>query len=340
MSRKRPARNPLAKLVTSFFQEHLGRICEASPHTIRAYRDALRLFLIFLAEARGRRVDRLRLSDLRVEEVVSFLSHLESQRGNTARTRNCRLTALRSFFAHLLRNDPANAGQYARVLSLPAKKFHVPAAIYLEPEDVRVVLRMPDRRTRLGLRDHALLLFMYNTGARVAETLAVRPDDLELKRPRQVRLHGKGKKIRSCPLWKDTAAALRRLIDEQPPPAGGTIFRNARGGQLTRDGVAYILEKHVRRASSERRTLRRRRITPHVLRHSCAVALLQAGVDLTVIRDYLGHADVATTNRYVSTNLRMKREALEAFSRRAGLTSEGDSAWSPTPDLLRFLSSL
>lgn len=340
MSRRRSQGGHLHPLVMSFFQDQLPLVQKASPNTIRSYRDALRLFFVFLADERGRSIDRLLLSDLKVEHVIKFLGHLEADRGNNARTRCARLTALRSFFNHLIRHDPMNAGQYSRVLALRGKRFQVPAAVYMEPEDVRVVLRMPDRRTRLGLRDHALLTFMYNTGARVAETLAVRPEDLELTRPRQVRLLGKGEKVRYCPLWKDTAAALRRLLETQPPPPGGTIFRNARGDPLTRDGVAYILEKHVQRASAERKALRQHRITPHVLRHSCAVALLQAGVDLTVIRDYLGHADVATTNRYVSTNLRMKREALEAFWQRAGLTPKGDSAWSPTPDLLRFLSSL
>lgn len=340
MSRRRSPRDALPAMVTSFFHDHLQLVRRASPHTIRAYKDTLRVFLIFLAEARGRAVDRLRLDDLRVETVTAFLSHLETKRGNSARTRNCRLTALRSFFNHLLRKDPANADQYARVLALPVKRAQLQPATYLEPEDVRALLRMPDQRTPSGVRDHALLTFMYNTGARVSEALAVREDDLELTCPRRVRLHGKGNKVRFCPLWKDTTTALRRLIETQRPAAGGTIFRNAHGEPLTRDGVAYILAKHSRRASIERAALKKLRITPHVLRHSCAVALLQAGVDLTVIRDYLGHADVATTNRYVSTNLRMRREALEAFWRRAGLTPTRDAAWSPAPDLLRFLSSL
>ncbi|MFC1707113.1 tyrosine-type recombinase/integrase, partial [Planctomycetota bacterium] len=204
----------------------------------------------------------------------------------------------------------------------------------------RAVIRTPDRRTRLGQRDHALLLLMYNTGARVSETLTICLDDLGLSRPPRVRLHGKGGKIRFCPLWNETANALSQFADAQPPPPSSPLFRNARGAPLTRDGVAYILAKHVRRAGEKRPALRRRRATPHVLRNSRAVALLQAGVDLTVIRDYLGHANVATTSRYVSTNLRMKREALEAFWRRAGIKISGDSNWSSTPDLLRFLSSL
>ena len=339
-TRKQVPGDSLAALLTSFFQEYLQRIRGASPHTVRAYRDAIRMFLVFLAEAHGRAVDELRLPDFDVEHVLAFLNHLEADRGNTARTRNCRLAALRSFFSHLVRNDPANAEQYSRVLALPAKRSQKRPAVYLEPEDVRAILRMPDRRTPLGLRDHALLMFMYNTGARVSETLALRGEDLELTRPRRVRLHGKGNKIRFCPLWRDTATALRRLIRQRPPAAGGAIFNNALGSPLTRDGVAYILEKHARKASAERPALRKCHATPHVLRHSCAVALLQAGVDLTVIRDYLGHAEIGTTNRYVSTNLGMRREALEAFYRRAGLTPTRDSAWSPTPDLLRFLAGL
>lgn len=333
--------NQLPQLVESFFHEYLQRVRGASPHTIRAYRDTLRLLFIYLADTKGVSVANLQLSDLHTEGIIMFLAQLESRRGNTAATRNCRLAAIRGFFKHLLRHDPTHAEQYHQILSLPSKKAKPPLASYLEPEDVRLILDQPDRRTRFGLRDYALLLFLYNTGARVSEALAVRVGDLELNPPAQVRLHGKGGKDRICPIWSETVNALQRLpAVRQAAQPGDPIFLNLRGTLLTRDGVAYILHKYVLMAARDVPTLRRRSITPHVLRHSCAVALLQAGVDVTVIRDYLGHASITTTSRYITTNLRMKREVLEAFWKRAGISPAHATPWNPKPDLLAFLSSL
>ena len=332
--------NPLPHLVESFFCAHLQRARGASAHTVRAYRDTLRLLFIHLADASGCSVADLQLRDLDVEAVADFLTHLEAKRGNKAATRNCRLAAIRSFFRHLLRQDPANAEQYHRVLSLPSKQARSPLATYLEPEDVHVILGKPDRRTPLGLRDHALLLFLYNTGARVSEALAVQLQDLDLTKPSQVRLHGKGGKDRICPLWPETTRALQRLPTVRQADPGEPVFHSSRGEPLSRDGVAYILRKYVTMAASDLPTLRKRRITPHVLRHSCAVALLQAGTDITVIRDYLGHASIATTSRYVTTNLKIKRQVLEAFWKRAGIAPARVTPWKPKPDLLAFLASL
>jgi len=219
------------------------------------------------------------------------------------------------------------------------REFKSPAAVtYLEPEEARALIAAIDARSRHGERDRALLLFLYNTGARVAEALSLRPSALRLDRPRQVRLLGKGSKERICPLWPETAAALRRIV--RTSSGDDLLFKNAAGGPLSRDGVAYLLGKHAKIAAGPCPTLRKRRITPHVLRHSCACALLQAGVDITVIRDYLGHSSVATTSRYVTTNLQMKREALEAFWKRAGLEPKVPRKWRPSPQLLTFLETL
>jgi site-specific recombinase XerD len=334
------SRNPLPHLVESYFREHLQRVRGASAHTVHAYRDTLRLLFAFLTEQLKRPVVELRTTDLVAEHILAFLSHLESQRHNTAVTRNCRLAAIRSFFHHLMRHDPMHADQYARVLSVPAKRTKPAAVTYLEPEEVKVILAQPDRRTLRGIRDHALLLFLYNTGARASEALAVRPGDLNLAPPRRVRLHGKGSKDRFCPLWKETAAALRRVIAAPEFRASDPVFRNARGEALSRDGLAYILAKYAAMAAGTRSTRTRIRVTPHVFRHSCAVALLQAGVDVSVIRDYLGHASTATTSRYISTNLQLKREALDAFWKRSGLAPTRPRPWPPRPDVLAFLASL
>lgn len=327
----------LLGLTESFFKSYLQHTRGASVHTVRAYRDALKLFYLFLASHKRKPLAGLALEDIQSDAVLAFLDHVESQRGNSAVTRNCRLAAVRSFVEHLLRQDVTRAGQYGRILAIRNKRALQRAAIYLEPEEARTVIGAVDRRCRDGERDHALLLFLYNTGARVSEALAVRPRDLRLERPWQVRLLGKGQKERICPLWSETVSALRRII--RADRAEDTLFRNVRGAPLTRDGVAYLLTKYVRLAAQTAPALRKRHVTPHVMRHRCAVALLQAGVDVSVIRDYLGHASVATTSRYITTNLQMKREVLEAFWKRAGLTP-APKRWQPSPKLLAFLESL
>jgi site-specific recombinase XerD len=333
--------NDLLAIVQSYFQDHLRRVRGASDHTVRTYGDALRLFFVFLADHVGRPVAALRLDDIRADAVLAFLDHVESKRRNAATTRNCRLAAIRSFVDHLLRHDVTRAEQYGRILAIPTKRARQRLVSYLEPDEARAVIAQTHatRPTPTNIRDRALLLFLYNTGARVGEALAVRSRDLRLDRPRQVRLHGKGNKDRLCPIWAETATALRDLVAK----AGSLdepIFRNARGAALTRDGVAYVIAKYVRRAAESSPHLRRRKITPHVLRHSCAVALLQAGVDVTVIRDYLGHASIATTSRYLATNLDMKRDVLAAFWKRAGLDRQGGSTWRASPKLIAFLESL
>jgi site-specific recombinase XerD len=305
---------------------------------VRAYRDALKLFFLFLADHQHKPVADLTLDDVRANAVLAFLEHIETKRGNSAITRNCRLAAVRSFVQYLLRHDVTRAGQYGAILALRTKRATRRAVTYLEPEEARALIAAIDARSRHGERDRALLLFLYNTGARVAEALSLRPSALRLDRPRQVRLLGKGSKERICPLWPETAAALRRII--RTSSGDDLLFKNAAGGPLSRDGVAYLLGKHAKIAAGPCPALRKRRITPHVLRHSCACALLQAGVDITVIRDYLGHSSVATTSRYVTTNLQMKREALEAFWKRAGLEPKVPRKWRPSPQLLTFLETL
>lgn len=333
-------RNELPLRVESFFRDYLTNARGASQHTLRAYRDALRLFFIFLANDKGGDVARLCLDDLCIEKVVAFLTHLEAGRHNSTASRNCRLAALRSFFKHLLRQDPQRADQYQRVLALPAKNTQIPVATYLEPEDVQLLLAQPDRRTSMGLRDYALILFLYNTGARVSEAISLRVDDVYLASPRQVCLHGKGGKDRICPLWSDAANALRQLPTIREGQPNDFIFCNRNGSALSRDGVAYLLRKYMKQAARQSPLLKKIKMTPHVMRHSCAVALLQAGIDITVIRDYLGHASIATTGRYVTTNLRMKREALDTFWQRSGLAPAKRKQWRTTPDLLKFLASL
>lgn len=331
----------LFALVESFFTEYLPRQRGASKHTIRAYRDALKLLFGFVAERTGRHVASLDLSDLDVDTVAGFLDHIEISRTNCAATRNCRRAALRSFFKHLVRNDLAHSLQYTRVLAIPSKKARQQPATYLEADDVRAIIARPDRGSGDGWRDYTLLLFLYNCGARVSEAIGVQWADLQLAPPRQVRLRGKGRKERLLPLWRETAEALHRLRGMAMSADQQYVFVNRHGQPLTRDGVAHILRKYASAvAAQERPTLAQKRITPHVLRHSCAVALLQSGADVTVIRDYLGHASVATTGRYITTNLQMKRDAMEIFWEHAGIEPAQAKPWKPQPDLLAFLQSL
>ena len=336
MSRAKP--DSLLTLTQSFFLGYLRSTRGASPHTLRAYRDALKLFFQHLAGQNRKAIAGLELDDIQAEAVLAFLAHIESKRSNTAITRNCRLAAIRSFVQHLLRHDVTRAAQYGRILAIGNKRAIHRAVAYLEPEEARAVISAVDTSSGRGRRDHALLLFLYNTGARVSEALAVRPSDLRLERPRHVRLIGKGKKERVCPLWPETAAALRRIVHAEA--SGEPVFQSRPGTPLTRDGVAYLLQKYVRLAAKNSPSPRLRRVTPHMLRHSCAVALLQAGVDITVIRDYLGHASVSTTSRYITTNLEMKRQVLDAFWKRSGLSRTEGQKWQPSAKLLAFLENL
>jgi len=240
MRRARPDR--LLTLVESYFNDHLRRVRGASAHTVRAYGHALRLFFLFPAAELRRPVSGLSLDDIVVEKVLAFLDHVEVVRKNQATTRNCRLAAIRGFVEHLLRQDVSRAEQYRRILAVRAKRARQRPIEYLEPEHVRVLLDQPDRRSPAGLRDYALLLFLYNTGARISEALGVTPDDLRLAPPRHVRIRGKGSKERICPLWKETTTALGRLLAADGEK-GVAVFRSAVGQSLSREGAAYLLSK-------------------------------------------------------------------------------------------------
>lgn len=326
--------------VESFFTEYLQRMRGASIHTVRAYRDALKLLFEFIAANKKCGVSGIDLGDMNAETVARFLLYLETDRSNSVATRNCRRTAIRSFFKHLLRTDIVHSRQYSEALAIPAKKARHRPATYLEADEVRAILTKPNTKATRGWRDYTLLLFLYNTGARVSEAADLCWNDLQLASPRQVRLHGKGRKDRLLPLWRETADALRRLATINHSDTQPHVFLNRHGEALSRDGIAYILRRHVQAAGRDLPALAKKRITPHVMRHSCAVGLLQSGNAVEVIRDYLGHASIATTGRYIETNLQMKRDALETFWRHAGIEPARARSWKPKSDLLAFLNSL
>jgi integrase/recombinase XerD len=245
--------------------------------------------------------------------VLALLDHLEHERHNSISTRNARLAAIRSFFHHVAASDPEAIGIAQRVLSIPEKRTTKRMLGYLDQKDLEAILAAPDRTTLLGQRDHALLVFLARTGARVSEACDLSVADLHLQWPQQVLLRGKGGKERAVPLSKDTAQQLQALGEQRrlPPDSQAPFFVNSRGQRLTRHGVTHILRRAVATASNTTPELAARTISPHTLRHTTAMHLLQSGVDLTTIQSWLGHASSNTTHHYVEADLEMKRRALE-----------------------------
>jgi site-specific recombinase XerD len=339
MSAARP--NALARSLRGFFADHLPRVRGMSSHTVRSYRDAFVLLLRFLADRCQRNVVELDLQDLTPDDVLAFLDHLEAERCNGAATRNARLAAIHAFARYAAASHPEHLELCQCLLAVPFKRARQRLVEYLEADEIRALLEAPDRTTSDGRRDRALLLALFNTGARVQEILDVRPCDLQLERPLQVRLRGKGRKERMVPLWPQTAETLRALLAERgvDPAATQPLFRNHRGGPLTRFGVCYLLRKYARNAQSVAPALAKKRVHPHALRHTTAVHLLQAGVDLVTISHWLGHASIETTNRYAAVDLQTKRDAL-AKARAASDVDPATAAWRTDATVLTWLESL
>ena len=334
--------NTLARALRHFFTEHLPGVRGSSPHTVRSYRDGLVLLLCFLAKRKGRPVVGLDLGDLDPDGVLAFLDHLERDRGNCTATRNIRLAAVHAFARYVATQHPASIEACQRLLAVPFKRARLRIVDYLETEEFRAMLDATARRPADGRRDYALLVTLFNTGARVQELLDLRPRDLQLEHPSQVRLRGKGRKERLCPLWPQTAEVLRTLLVEVKLDDLSTerLFRNRRGEPLTRFGVRYLLRKYARRAQAVAPGLGRKRVHPHTLRHSTAVHLLQAGVDLVSISHWLGHASVETTNRYAVVDLDTKRAAIARAGPITGDTDPVPAPWRSDASVLDWLEAL
>lgn len=312
---KPSAPTDLGRELVRFFEEFLPGQRGLSPNTVRSYRDAMLLLLQFAASDAKRPVDRLQVSDLTAERVAAFLNHLQSERSNGIATRNARLGAIHVFARFLAARMPEALGTLQRVIAVPYKRGAREVPIeYLERAEIEAVLQSIDRSSTLGRRDYALFALMFNTGARVQEALDVRRRDVRLDVPPQVRLHGKGNKVRLCPIWPVTAKLLRAYIDELPAcdgdPADVLLFTNARGQPLTRFGVRYLLRRYVAAAAKVVPSLRDKSIHPHSLRHSTAIALLKSGVDFATISQWLGHAGLNTTMRYARADIDLKRQAI------------------------------
>lgn len=328
----------LGPLVQSFFLDGLITMRGLRPSSVRSYRDAIRLFLQFVASDTRRKITRLALADLTFERVLSFLRHLDEVRHNHTRTRNQRLAVLHTFFEYTAVRVPEMLAVSERVAAIPAKRTPPPETKFLERDEIAALFESMPSRGRHAARDRALLLFLYNTGARVQEAVDLRRRDLDLGPTARARLHGKGDKWRTCPLWADTVRQLRALLDapsRQAPDA--PVFTSRRSQPLTRFGVYKIVRRHTRRFED-----RLGRIGPHVFRHTTAVHLLEAGVEVNVIRGWLGHVSLDTTNRYAEINVRAKEAALRICEPPGGTSEAFPRApvWRNDKALLSWLGSL
>jgi len=330
--------DPFPRLLHAFFYEWMVQQRNASVHTVRSYRDTWRLFLRFVAQRRKRTVAQLVLSELTASEVSAFLHYTEQERGDTIGTRNCRLAALRSFFDFVAGREPTAIAQCAEVLHVPTKRAPVRAPSYLEPDEVKAILAQPDRSTIEGQRDHALLAFLYNTGARIQEALNVCPRAFRFDSPACVRLCGKGRKERVCPLWPETVLLLRSLLRRRPRADDEAIFVNRYGVPLGASGVRFKLAEYVQAAAGTVPSLKSKDVTPHSFRHATAVHLVAAGVDITVIRSWLGHVSLDTTNHYAQANLETKRKALERLD--TSSRPKKPPSWKHEKGVLAWLDTL
>jgi site-specific recombinase XerD len=328
----------LGPLVQSFFLDGLITMKGLRPSSVRSYRDAIKLFLRFVASDTRRKITRLTLADLTFERVLGFLRHLDEVRHNHTRTRNQRLAVLHTFFEYAAVRVPEMLAVSERGAAIPSKRTPPPETKFLERDEIAALFERMPSRGRHAARDRALLLFLYNTGARVQEAVDLRMRDLDLGPTAHARLHGKGDKWRTCPLWAETVRQLQALLDGPAQPApGAPVFASRRGQPLTRFGVYKIVRRHTRRLGD-----RLGRIGPHVFRHTTAVHLLEAGVEVNVIRGWLGHVSLDTTNRYAEINMRAKDAALRICEPPSGPSAAFPTApvWRTDDALLSWLGSL
>lgn len=335
----------LGRCLMRFFEEYLPALRGMSLHTIHSYRDALVLLLRFTARETKRPIEALDIADLNFEHVGRFLKALESERRNGIATRNARLAAIHTFARFLVAEHPEHLDSLQRVLGIPFKRGAREAPIeYLEKSEIEALLASIDRTPWSGQRDYALFALMFNTGARVQEVLNLRVRDLRLDSPCQVRLQGKGNKVRLCPIWPRTAQLLREVIQtlhaSDHDPAERPVFTNRHGAAMTRFGVRYLLRKHLAAAGKNAPALADKRIHPHSLRHTTAVCLLKAGVDFATISQWLGHASLNTTMRYARADIDLKRQALAQVFPDALAPPKGGAYRFDGADLTRWLRHL
>jgi site-specific recombinase XerD len=325
-----------ATLLQRFFTQRLMQQRQASSHTISSYRDTFRLLLQFILKRLRKTPSRVAFEDIDAPLISEFLDDLQNSRGITARSRNIRLAAIRSFFKFAAFELPTQSAQIQRVLAIPGKRYIREQIGFLMRAEVDALLAAPNRNTWCGRRDHALLLLTVQTGARLSEITNLKRQDVSLGAGAHIQVVGKGRKQRCTPLTKQTVAVLKSWLQEPIRGNSEMLFPNARGGKLSADGMQYILAKHMAVARQTCPSLTRRRVTPHVLRHTAAMELLQAGVDTTVIALWLGHESAETTQIYLNTNLALKEKILAKTTPHEGRPG----SYRPNDQLLAFLNAL
>ncbi|MER9877371.1 tyrosine-type recombinase/integrase [Mesorhizobium sp. M0195] len=326
---------PLAPDLSAFLQNHLPHERGASPHTIASYAHAFTLLLRFAATRLKRQPSALMIEDLDVGLVRAFLEHVEEGRDNTARSRNARLSAIKAFFRFVEHRQPACLEQAMMIRALPVKRTDTRLIDYLTREEIRALLAAPDIRTRGGLRDRAMLHLAYAAGLRASELLAMRMDDFPDRSLSSVRVLGKGRRERILPLWKETQAALRAWLAVRPGGQGPELFLSRDGKRMSRDGFAYRLQLHVAKAGKMVSSIIGKSVTPHVLRHSCAMHTLQATGDVRKVALWLGHASIQTTEMYLRADPTEKLALLDAH--RAPLIKPGKFR-EPSDKLMQILA--
>ena len=327
--------------VTNFLTHYLGAQRNLSSNTIKAYRDVFTLLLRFCRDVRGIAPERLHLEQIDVSLVEAFLDYLGTERNSSPRTRNHRLAALHAFFRYVQAEEPTHMLQCQRILAVPQQRHARRTVTYLSKEELAEILAEPNLRTAAGRRDAVLLSILYDTGARVQELIDLSAGDVRLDPPAQLRLLGKGRKTRAVPLMENTVGLLRRHMHEnrldRAEQFDEPLFQNPRHQRLSRSGIRYILQKYLVRARNKCPSLNRV-VTPHTLRHTKGMHLLQSGISLDMIRDFLGHADVKTTQIYARANLEMKRNALEKIAESSPV--HPIPSWQQNKNLLDWLRSL
>jgi integrase/recombinase XerD len=323
-------------LIRDFFCSQLTEQRNLSPQTVASYRDTFRLLLKFAQSKTKKMPSSLSMDDLNAPLILAFLDHLEKKRGNSIRTRNSRLAAIRSFMKYVSLQEPTELPNVQRVLAIPMKKFDRPLLGFLSRDEINAIISTADTATWSGYRDHVLFSVFYNTGARTSEVIGMMVKDVFMNGDKYVRFHGKGRKDRVIPLWKSTAkllAAWLKFIDMQPE---APVFPNSHGGALTRSGVENRLRTTVRKATLVCPSLHKKKISPHTFRHTTAMHMLQSGIDITTIALWLGHESPATTHMYIEADIRMKQLALAKID----APRAKKMRYKPTDSIMEFLDSL
>lgn len=337
-----PDNHLIGPFVRRFLLEELVADRNLCPNTQKSYRDTIRLLFGYVAERHATDPTRVTVEQIDAAVVRAFLVHLEEERRNSIATRNQRLAALHSLFRFIGRLAPELVDHATQVQAIPLRRSVAPVMPYLDKHEMDALLAVPDRHRAQGRRDYALLLFLYNTGARASEAAQLTIADLSLDTSPSVRLNGKGRKIRTCPLWPRTTNTLRQLLGARSEgPREASVFLNVRGQPVTRYGVHALIERTVNKAAETVPSLRDKRISPHTIRHTTAVHLLRSGVDINTIRAWLGHVSLETINRYAEVDLEMKAKALETCAVKGPDTvPDYTPSWHADSGLMSFLASL